>query len=82
MLPLSCPSMASNYANLYLVLISFWMLIIPWTFLEAEKPQFPILFYRRASLFCDVSDKSAALLFWPCSHKKAVAHIGDFQNVG
>ena len=27
---LSCPSMASNYANLYLALISFWMLTVPW----------------------------------------------------
>ena len=29
---LSCPSIASNYANSYLVSILFWMLTIPWIF--------------------------------------------------
>ena len=28
---LSCPSMASNSANVYLFAISLWMLTIPWT---------------------------------------------------
>ena len=38
-LPCPCPSLASNYANLYLVPISFWMLTIPWTFLESASPK-------------------------------------------
>ena len=36
--------------------------------------QFPISFYRRASHFWGVPDKSGTFLFLPCSHKKAVAY--------
>ena len=45
---LSCPFMASNYANFVsrsdLVLISLWMLTMPWIF-------YPISLFRRASRF-------------------------------
>ena len=45
---LSCPLMASNYATLYLVpisfLISFWLLTMPWI-------SYLISFFRRASRF-------------------------------
>ena len=34
---LSCPLMASNYANSYLVPISFWMLTMLWIFLSRFK---------------------------------------------
>ena len=36
--PVLSLTMASNYATPCLVLISFWMLTIPWTFLEPKKP--------------------------------------------
>ena len=51
---LSCPSMASKYANLYLVPISFWMLTI---YLEA------ISFYRRASQILAVQTRVALSVF-------------------
>ena len=41
---LSCPFMASDYANLYLVPILFWMLTMPWII-------YPIWSCRRASRF-------------------------------
>ena len=41
---LSCPFMASNDANSYVVPISFWMLTMPWIF-------YPISFFRRVSRF-------------------------------
>ena len=53
---LSCPFMASNYVNLYLVPISFWMLNMPWI-LD------PISFYRRASRCVVFQTKVAHLCF-------------------
>ena len=54
---LSCPLMASNCGNSYLIPISFWMPTTPWIF-------YPM----RASRFV-VFQTSGALLFLPCSHK-------------
>ena len=70
-LSVSCPFMASNYANSYLVPISFWSRSGCWPCLK----HFPISFYRRVSRFVTFQKKSGASLFLPCSHKHAVAHI-------
>ena len=53
---LSCPFMASNYANSHLVPISFWMLTMPWIFN-------PISFYRRVSRFVVFPTKVAHSCF-------------------
>ena len=53
---LSCPFMASNYANSYVVLISFWMLTMPWILN-------PISFYRRPSRFAAFQTRVAHLCF-------------------
>ena len=53
---LSCPSMAPNYANSYLIRISFWMLTMPWI-------SYPISLYRRASRFAAFQTKVAHLCF-------------------
>ena len=59
---LSCPFMASNYVNPYLVLVSFWshsgiwMLTMPWIF-------HPISFCSRASRFVVFQTKVAHLCF-------------------
>ena len=64
-----------------LVLISFWMLTIPWTPQEPKKPkQMLVVSYlalQACISLCSVSEKSGALLFLPCSHKNVVAHIGN-----
>ena len=69
----SCPLMALKLCKFVsrsdLVLISFWMLTIPWIF-------DPISFYG-ASRFIVFQTKNGALLFLPCSHKHAVAHMGS-----
>ena len=45
MLPCLAPFMASNYANSYLVPISFWMLTMPWIFFSDLAFQACISFY-------------------------------------
>ena len=54
---LPCAFMASNYANSYLVPISFWMLNIPWMF-------YPISFCKRVSRFVVIQTNVANLCFW------------------
>ena len=53
---LPCPFMASNYANWYLVPISFWMLTMPCIF-------YPISFCRRVSHLVVLQTKVAHLCF-------------------
>ena len=65
---LSCLYMASNYANSYLVPISFWMLTRPWIF-------YPISFCRRVSRFVVLQTKVAHLCFCLVRIKNAVAHM-------
>ena len=55
---LSCPLMASNYGKSYLVLISFWMLTMPWFF-------WSYLVLQTCISFCSVSDKSGACIKMP-----------------
>ena len=69
---LSCPLVASSYANSHPVPISFWFV------LDADHAlgfflSCPVL--QACISFCSVSDKSGASLFLPCSHKNAVAHV-------
>ena len=56
--------MASNYANLYLVPISFWMLTSPWTSYKPTKLKEMLvvshLALQTCILFCCVSDKSVS----------------------
>ena len=57
---LSCPFVASNHANSYLVPISFWSRSGCWPCLEFV---YPISFYRRASRFVVFQTKVAHLCF-------------------
>ena len=69
---LSCPFMASNYANSYLVLISFSSRSGCW---ECLGFFLSYLVLQACISVCSVSDKSGASMFLPCSHKNAVAHM-------
>ena len=69
---LSCPLMASNYANLYLVPISFWSRSGCWAFLGFFLSY---LVLQACILFCSVSGKSGVSMFMPGLHKNAAAHI-------
>ena len=80
---LSYPLLASNYAHLYLVPISFCSrsdLVLDadhsLNFLGTqESVRNCWLALQTCISFCSVSDKSGALLFLPCSHKNAVAQM-------
>ena len=68
---LSCPLMASNYANAYLVPISFWMPSTTWTFQE------PISFYRRVSRFEAFQTKVAHFFFWGGGNENSARSFSD-----
>ena len=69
---LSCPFMASNYANSYLVPISFWSRSGCWPCLEFFLSD---LVFQACISFYSVLDKSGAWMFLPCLIKNVVAHI-------
>ena len=62
----------NNYANSYLVPISFWSGSGCWPFLGFIGTY---LILQACISFCSVSDKSGASMFLPCSRKNAVAHV-------
>ena len=57
------------------VLISFWMLTIPWIFYPIRYLVLPACIS-----FCSVSGKSGSLLFLPCSQNNAAAHIEQWKT--
>ena len=84
---LSCRLMPSNYATLYLVPISFWMLHSLDFFLGTQEAQFQGHVREsdwRASRFVGFqtkTGKSGAFLFLPRSHKNAVAQLLGLSRI-
>ena len=72
MLPMFCPLIASDSANVNLVPISFLDADHALDPLDRKKPkEMPVLPYLALEAcisFCSVSDKTGAFLFLPCSH--------------
>ena len=73
---LSCPLVASYYASLSLVRISFWMLTIPGGVLGTQSKERLVVSYlmlQACISFYSASDKSGAFVFLPCLHVRRSA---------